>query len=94
MNGELVGLGVIGKSGKFYPCDFTCHLETCVSNKIDAPFVIVHRDFVDFDAYFTADKCYPTKKQFITLMDWCTFNGELFEDMIDCQPEPWEKWIG
>ena len=67
--------GVIGASGKWYPCRFQGHIEMCVLFKEDSPFVSCHQgDWADTEIV-------PTKAQFETTMEWCTEMGERFEDV-------------
>lgn len=84
--------GLIGRSGKFYSCEFTYHIQTAIDNINDAPFVAIRPDQVSFDDYYTANHTLPNKAQFETLMEWCTVNKKLFEDVTDCWCEPWSKW--
>jgi len=84
--------GVIGKSGKWYPCDIMGHLKTEMKNDDDAPFVQVRPEFISFDAYYTCNHTKPTVEQFETLMDWCISTGERFEDVTDCWSEPWRDY--
>jgi hypothetical protein len=84
--------GVIGKSGKFYPCKLGGHIKTMLAND-DAPFVeIKSAECVVFEAYYTADKIKPTRAQFETLMNWCTAMHERFEDVTDCWNLPWQDY--
>jgi hypothetical protein len=89
---KLTELGVIGKSGMWYPCGFTEHLETQFDNSHDAPFVSCRNGFAEFEAYFMEDQIRPTRAQFETLMDWLTFIDEKFEDMI-VRDEPWKGFL-
>lgn len=54
--------GVIGKSGKWYPCNTSEHIKTEVKNISDFPFVQVRSDFVSFDAYYTCEHIKPTSE--------------------------------
>lgn len=86
--------GVIGKSGKWYSCKRTEHIQTMLDNN-DGPFVTTHNGYTAiFEAYYTVDKIKPTQKQFETLMNWCTAVEEKFEDVIDCWDLPWQDWFG
>lgn len=89
MNGKI---GVIGKSGKFYECSGTEHIETALANKHDSPFVCLYDNIITFDAFYTVDHTEPTREQFETVMDWCTKFGEIFEDVTECFNLPWERW--
>jgi hypothetical protein len=84
--------GIIGKSGKFYPCDHHGHLETSVCHEEDSPFVCCYPDGVTFDAYYTSEKTLPTKKQVEAVMDWCAANEISFEYATECWSDPWNKW--
>jgi hypothetical protein len=86
--------GVIGKSGRFYPCAINGHIKAQVKNRSDSPFVIVRGNsrVVSFEAFYTADRTIPTQEQFETLMDWCTEQGESFEEVTDCWSAPWESY--
>lgn len=98
MNKNFSRNGLIGKSGKWYPCGINEHTPTAIENKNDAPFAIVRThfgdSFVEFEDYYTVSKTLPTTAQFETLMSWCTATGEVFEDVTDCWNLPWEKWRG
>lgn len=88
--------GIIGKSGKWYPCKIMEHIQCSINNKEDAPFVTIRTHFGDstarFDAYYTVDKIYPTNQQFETLIDWCVFAKIHFKEITDCHNLPWEPW--
>ena len=91
--------GLIGKSGKFYPCNRNEHDPMQWENEDDMPFVAIRthhhgRPWVSFDAYYTITKETPNQAQFETLMDWCTATGNTFEDVTDCWDLPWAKWRG
>lgn len=86
--------GVIGKSGTFFPCSQSEHIETCLQYGYDSPFVCCYPDDVTFPDYYRRNDIKPTVKQFETLIDWCTANGFVFEEMIDCWSEPWEDFMG
>jgi len=78
--------GIIGWSGKWYPCEFGDHLDTMRELKsADAPFCSVHFAeacfFVD-DVWNDGNERHPSYAQFETLMDWCTDRSELFEEII------------
>lgn len=86
--------GIIGRSGRFYPCRITEHIATIIANAGDGPFVECKRgNAVMFDAHYTEPpKAIPTPAQFETVMDWCAAMGEKFEDATDCWNEPWSQW--
>ena len=86
--------GVIGKSGKFYPCKAMDHIQTMLANMDDVPFVQCKRgEFVIFDAYYTdPPRALSTTEQFETTMEWCAFVGEKFESVTDCWDAPWSQW--
>lgn len=86
--------GVIGKSGLYYRCNPTEHIETCLRNKHDAPFVCLYENYAKFDAYYTANKDQPTPAQFETVMTWCAEVGVIFEDAVDCFSQPWKEYLG
>lgn len=87
--------GLIGKSGKFYPCEFGQH-NRVRTPMADAPYVSIHCNmagtYAGFDAYYSWEHAVPTDSQYEALMDYCTKFGERFEDMTDCWDAPWEKW--
>jgi len=88
--------GLIGKSGKWYPCGIREHDKTGYTHNYDAPFAVVHQNLgginVTFDAYYTCEPAYPTQAQYETLLDWCTDWEEKFEDVTDCWNLPWQAW--
>ncbi len=88
--------GMIGKSGKFYPCGINQHGDTATKNHNDAPFATVRTHFgdthVEFEAYYTEGKVLPTNAQFNTLMEWCTDREKNFNYITDCWNLPWQKW--
>src|SRR3990167_4170587 len=83
--------GLIGYSGRFYPCKLTKHAETAWANG-DAPYVYINPHAAEFPAYYTAAKTTPSTNQFNTLMDWCTVHKRTFESITDCWELPWQKW--
>lgn len=92
--GLMNSYGVIGKSGKFYPCNLGEHVQTMITaGKLEAPFVTVSVNLAVFEAYYTCDKPKPTKAQFETLMNWCEHTNQTFEDVIDCFDTPWQEYI-
>jgi len=73
--------GVIGGSGTWYPCYYCEHVPTMLEAEHDAPFVTCrHGDYAKFEPKFGKNK--PTKRQFETLMDWCTQMGKMLEDVV------------
>lgn len=85
--------GLIGRSGTFYPCRRTEHIETQMKHLSDFPFVYCADDFVEFEAYFTSSHSKPNKKQFDTLCDWCTYFGMKIEDVLIID-DPWLDFLG
>lgn len=88
--------GVIGKSGKFYPCGIAEHTLTIQRNIDDRPFAIIRCSFgdcnVEFYEFYTVDKTLPTQEQYEALQKWCAENGQSFDYVTDCWFQPWEKW--
>ena len=88
--------GLIGKSGKWYPCGISDHLSTAVLNNHDRPFAIVRTHFGDstaeFEEYYTTDRLIPTRAQVAALFAWCTHFGKNFDDVTDCWDLPWVEW--
>lgn len=77
--------GVIGKSGKWYPCEFTKHIQTCLENIHDAPFVLCQQ------GEYANTELPPTKAQFETVIAWCSERKKKFED-VAISPA-WDKWL-
>ena len=85
--------GVIGRSGTFYPCESTRHIETMLANTFDAPFAECKRgELITFDAWYADEGPTPTSEQFETAMQWCTECGVTFESATDCWSDPWLQW--
>lgn len=77
--------GVIGKSGRWYPCFGLQHTETVATNLYDVPFVLCRND------QLASSVLPPNRLQFETVMKWCTDRYLIFED-VATGPE-WEDLI-
>ncbi len=77
--------GIIGKSGKWYECEFWHHSETRRKYPHEEPFVSCRNS--------SLANCMvpPNKKQFEVVMSWCTQHELIFEDVCD-GPE-WTKYL-
>ncbi len=67
--------GIIGKSGKWYHCEKTQHIQTALANQDDVPFVLCRND------QLASSEVPPNNIQFEAVMEWCTQRGLLFEDI-------------
>lgn len=84
------GYGVIGKSGRFYPCEFGQHIFTALQHGDDYPFVDV---YIDHDpAVVLYERGRPEKKHFEAVMDMCKHFGLKFED-VAIGPG-WDYYLG
>ncbi len=76
--------GVIGKSGKFYKCNFYEHIQTCIQYSDDAPFILLKSgDYIE--ALMPANR-----KQFEKTIEWCLEMEVKFEDITIGWA--WNEW--
>jgi len=80
--------GLIGASGRWYPCDFGEHLDEAKTHG-DYPYVLCSRYAPG--EYTMRTGLVPNRAQFETVMAWCAWKGKKFED-VAIAPEwgPWE----
>jgi hypothetical protein len=72
-------IGLIGKSGKYYPCKTGKHGEVGFAKRYDAPFITVHNsNYIAFDALGID---HATKEQFQTLIKYCIAMGVMIENV-------------
>lgn len=86
--------GLIGKSGTFYPCQFTEHIQTRLNNAHDTPFINIRTHCGDsyafFEAFYTYDHTKPTKQQIDTLYKWCTIHKITYEEVTAVHEEAFD----